>query len=90
MTLVSGAAGAVGQVVSQVAVREGLYVCITRNTFEDSSAKLTLFSQVIGSVGDDKKLGFIINKLGSHAGFNYKKEHLTEVVKRFAPNGLDI
>jgi NADPH-dependent curcumin reductase CurA len=46
--------------------------------------------QVIGSVGDDKKLDFIINELGFTSGFNYKKENMTEAVKRLAPDGLDI
>lgn len=68
--LVSAAAGAVGQMVGQIAVRLGLHV--------------------IGSVGDDKKLDFIINELGFSSGFNYKKENMTEAVKRLAPDGLDI
>ncbi|KIW15923.1 hypothetical protein PV08_05973 [Exophiala spinifera] len=68
--LVSAAAGAVGQVVGQIAVRMGLHV--------------------IGSVGDDKKLDFIINQLGFTSGFNYKKENMADAVKRLAPDGLDI
>jgi NADPH-dependent curcumin reductase CurA len=68
--LVSAAAGAVGQIVGQVAVREGLHV--------------------IGSVGDDKKLDFIINELGFTSGFNYKKESMADAIKRLAPDGLDI
>jgi len=68
--LVSAAAGAVGQMVGQIAVREGLHV--------------------IGSVGDDKKLDFITKELGFTSGFNYKKENMSEAVKRLAPNGLDI
>ena len=70
MILVSGAAGAVGQTVGQIAVREGLHV--------------------IGSVGDDKKIEFITKELGFHAGFNYKKENLSEAISRLAPDGLDI
>ncbi|KIW35377.1 uncharacterized protein PV07_02075 [Cladophialophora immunda] len=68
--LISAAAGAVGQMVGQIAVREGLHV--------------------IGSVGDDRKLDFILNDLKFHAGFNYKKESMAEAVKRLAPQGLDI
>lgn len=68
--LISAAAGAVGQMVGQIAVREGLHV--------------------IGSVGDDKKLDFITNTLGFHAGFNYKKEDLKSAVARLAPQGIDI
>ncbi|KIW90451.1 uncharacterized protein Z519_09097 [Cladophialophora bantiana CBS 173.52] len=68
--LISAAAGAVGQMVGQIAVREGLHV--------------------IGSVGDDRKLDFILNDLHFTSGFNYKKESMAEAVKRLAPGGLDI
>lgn len=67
---VSGAAGAVGQVVGQIAVREGL--------------------NVIGSVGDDKKLDYITKELGFTSGFNYKKESPADALKRLAPDGIDI
>lgn len=67
---VSGAAGAVGQVVGQIAAREGL--------------------KVIGSVGDDKKLDFLIKELGFTDGFNYKKEKPRDALKRLAPDGIDI
>lgn len=67
---VSGAAGAVGQVVGQIAVREGL--------------------NVIGSVGDDRKLDFITKDLGFTSGFNYKKEPPADALKRLAPDGIDI
>lgn len=45
---------------------------------------------MIGSVGSDEKLDFIINKLGFTSGFNYKKENISDAVKRLAPNGIDI
>ncbi|EXJ89670.1 hypothetical protein A1O3_02737 [Capronia epimyces CBS 606.96] len=45
---------------------------------------------VIGSVGDDRKLDFIINELGFTSGFNYKKENISDAVKRLAPDGIDI
>lgn len=67
---VSGAAGAVGQVVGQIAAREGL--------------------NVIGSVGDDKKLEFLTKELGFTSGFNYKKEKPEDALKRLAPDGIDI
>ncbi|KAH0841052.1 hypothetical protein AYO21_06546 [Fonsecaea monophora] len=68
--LVSAAAGAVGQMVGQIAVREGLHV--------------------IGSVGDDRKLSYILNDLHFTSGFNYKKESIADAVKRLAPDGIDI
>ncbi|KAK6955257.1 hypothetical protein Daesc_002888 [Daldinia eschscholtzii] len=67
---ISSAAGAVGQVVAQVAKNEGL--------------------KVIGSVGSDEKLDYIINELGFDGGFNYKKESPFDALKRLAPNGIDI
>ena len=67
---ISSAAGAVGQVVGQIAKREGL--------------------KVIGSVGSDDKLDFIVNELGFDGGFNYKKERTKDALARLAPEGLDI
>ncbi|KUL86764.1 hypothetical protein ZTR_04819 [Talaromyces verruculosus] len=68
---ISSAAGAVGQIVGQIAKREGL--------------------RVIGSVGDDAKLDFIVNELGFDGGFNYKKEpSVLEALQRLAPDGVDI
>ena len=46
--------------------------------------------KVIGSVGDDKKLDFIIKDLGFDGGFNYKKEKPADALARLAPEGLDI
>jgi len=67
---ISSAAGAVGQLVGQIAKREGL--------------------TVIGSVGSDEKLDFIIKELGFDAGFNYKNETPGDALPRLAPNGIDI
>ncbi|KAM5453439.1 hypothetical protein MaudCBS49596_002641 [Microsporum audouinii] len=68
--LISSAAGAVGQVVGQIAKHEGL--------------------TVIGSVGSDEKLEYIIKDLGFDSGFNYKKEKPADALKRLAPKGIDI
>jgi NADPH-dependent curcumin reductase CurA len=67
---ISSAAGAVGQVVGQIAKREGL--------------------KVIGSVGSDDKLKFVLKELGFDGGFNYKKEKPRDALKRLAPEGIDI
>ncbi|KAH7397795.1 hypothetical protein BKA64DRAFT_47851 [Cadophora sp. MPI-SDFR-AT-0126] len=71
---ISAASGAVGQIVGQLAKREGL--------------------KVIGSVGSQKKLDFIKEKLGFDAGFNYKTENAEEALKRIlgelGKEGLDI
>lgn len=67
---ISAASGAVGQIVGQIAKREGL--------------------RVIGSVGSDEKLDFIIKELNFDGGFNYKKEKPGDALARLAPNGLDI
>ena len=46
--------------------------------------------KVIGSVGNDEKLDFILNELKFDAGFNYKKEKPSEALRRLAPEGVDI
>ncbi|KAJ5226325.1 hypothetical protein N7468_007550 [Penicillium chermesinum] len=46
--------------------------------------------RVIGSVGSDEKLDFILKDLGFDAGFNYKKEKPADALKRLAPEGIDI
>lgn len=46
--------------------------------------------KVIGSVGDDKKLDYILKELNFDAGFNYKKEKPGDALARLAPNGIDI
>ncbi|KNG84090.1 oxidoreductase, zinc-binding dehydrogenase family [Aspergillus nomiae NRRL 13137] len=46
--------------------------------------------KVIGSVGSDEKLDFILNVLGFDGGFNYKKETPASALARLAPQGLDI
>lgn len=43
-----------------------------------------------GSVGDDKKLDFILNTLKFDGGFNYKKEKPADALQRLCPDGLDI
>jgi NADPH-dependent curcumin reductase CurA len=45
---------------------------------------------VIGSVGSDAKLEFILKELNFDAGFNYKKEKPVQALQRLAPNGIDI
>lgn len=67
---ISSAAGAVGQIVGQLAKNEGL--------------------TVIGSVGSDQKLDFIIKELGFDGGFNYRSEKAPDALARLAPKGLDI
>lgn len=46
--------------------------------------------KVIGSVGSDEKLNYIVKDLGFDAGFNYKKEKPAAALARLAPNGIDI
>jgi len=67
---ISAASGAVGQLVGQLAKREGL--------------------KVIGSVGSDEKLEYILKELEFDGGFNYKKEKASEALPRLAPQGVDI
>ncbi|KAI5920851.1 hypothetical protein F4810DRAFT_392557 [Camillea tinctor] len=67
---ISSAAGAVGQVVAQIAKHEGL--------------------RVVGSVGSDEKLDFLLKDLGFDGGFNYKKESAFDALPRLCPDGIDI
>ncbi|KAK4205896.1 hypothetical protein QBC37DRAFT_301884 [Rhypophila decipiens] len=46
--------------------------------------------RVIGSVGSDDKLDFILNELKFDAGFNYKTEKPLAALERLAPEGIDI
>ncbi|OJD18225.1 hypothetical protein AJ78_01725 [Emergomyces pasteurianus Ep9510] len=46
--------------------------------------------KVIGSVGSDAKLDYILKELGFDAGFNYKKEKPSDALARLAPDGIDI
>jgi NADPH-dependent curcumin reductase CurA len=46
--------------------------------------------KVIGSVGSDEKLDFILKELGFDSGFNYKKEAAKDALPRLAPDGIDI
>jgi len=67
---ISAAAGAVGQLVGQLAKHQGL--------------------RVIGSVGSDDKVDYLVNELKFDAAFNYKKGDVLENLKRLAPEGIDI
>ena len=46
--------------------------------------------KVIGSVGSDEKLNYILKDLGFDGGFNYKTEKPGDALKRLAPDGIDI
>ncbi|KAG0310466.1 hypothetical protein BGZ99_000365 [Dissophora globulifera] len=67
---ISAAAGAVGQLVGQMAKKLGL--------------------RVIGSVGSDDKLDFLLKELKFDAAFNYKKGSILDNLKAAAPQGIDI
>ncbi|TVY88301.1 NADP-dependent oxidoreductase [Lachnellula willkommii] len=46
--------------------------------------------KVVGSVGTDEKLDYIVKDLNFDGGFNYKKEKPADALKRLAPKGVDI
>ena len=46
--------------------------------------------KVIGSVGDNAKLEYIIKELGFDSGFNYKEEEPMKALARLAPTGIDV
>lgn len=45
---------------------------------------------MIGSVGLDAKLDYILKELGFDGSFNYKKEKPCDALTRLAPEGIDI
>jgi NADPH-dependent curcumin reductase CurA len=46
--------------------------------------------RVVGSVGDDAKVEYILKECGFDAAFNYKKHDTGEKLKELCPNGIDI
>ncbi|OBT61006.1 hypothetical protein VE03_09727 [Pseudogymnoascus sp. 23342-1-I1] len=46
--------------------------------------------KVVGSVGSDEKLDYILGELNFDGGFNYKKEKPSDALARLAPQGVDI
>ncbi|KAF9166423.1 hypothetical protein DFQ26_007909 [Actinomortierella ambigua] len=67
---ISAAAGAVGQLVGQMAKRLGL--------------------RVVGSVGSDEKVEFLLKDLHFDAAFNYKRGNILENLRKAVPEGIDI
>ncbi|KAF9115729.1 hypothetical protein BGX27_006676 [Mortierella sp. AM989] len=45
---------------------------------------------VIGSVGSDEKVEFLLKEVGFDFAFNYKKQTAHDALKSLAPNGIDI
>ncbi|QBP42814.1 NADP-dependent oxidoreductase [Paenisporosarcina antarctica] len=68
--VVSGAAGAVGSIVGQIAKIKG--------------------TRVVGIVGSDEKVKFLIDELGFDAAINYKTQNVAEALREACPNGIDV
>lgn len=69
--VVSAAAGAVGQVVGQIAKLKGC--------------------RVVGTVGSQTKLDYIVGELGFDVGINYKStDSITRSLREACPNGIDV
>jgi hypothetical protein len=47
-------------------------------------------ARVIGSVGSDDKLDFVLRHCGYHAGFNYKRQDIDAALRELCPNGIDV
>jgi NADPH-dependent curcumin reductase CurA len=71
VAFVSGAAGAVGSVVGQVARALGA-------------------SRVVGSAGTDEKVRHLVDDLGFDAAFNYKDGRVSDLLRKAAPDGIDV
>lgn len=46
--------------------------------------------RVVGIAGSDEKCSWLTGELGFDAAINYKKENITEALKRDCPNGIDV
>jgi NADPH-dependent curcumin reductase CurA len=46
--------------------------------------------RVVGSVGDDAKVDYLLKECGFDAAFNYKKHDTGEKLKELCPDGIDI
>lgn len=69
VVVVSGAAGAVGTIVGQIAKIKGC--------------------KVIGIAGSADKCEWITKDLGFDHAINYKTEDVRELLKKYAPDGVD-
>lgn len=69
VVVVSGAAGAVGTIVGQIAKIKGC--------------------KVIGIAGSDDKCAWLTKELGFDHAINYKTEAVGELLKKYAPDGVD-
>lgn len=69
IVVVSGAAGAVGSIVGQIAKIKGC--------------------KVIGIAGSDDKCAWLTKEMGFDHAINYKTEAVAEVLKKYAPDGID-
>lgn len=69
VVVVSGAAGAVGTIVGQIAKIKGC--------------------KVIGIAGSDDKCAWLTEELGFDHAINYKTEAVGELLKKYAPKGVD-
>lgn len=69
IVVVSGAAGAVGTIVGQIAKIKGC--------------------KVIGIAGSDDKCKWLTKEMGFDHAINYKTDNVSEVLKKYAPDGVD-
>lgn len=69
VVVVSGAAGAVGSIVGQLAKIKGC--------------------KVIGIAGSDDKCAWLTEEMGFDHAINYKTEAVADVLKKYAPDGVD-
>lgn len=90
VVVVSGAAGAVGSLVGQIAKIKGPRI----NVIYYYTVKIKLFHfftgcYVIGYAGTDDKVKWLVEELGFDKAYNYKTADWTQSLKEAAPNGVD-
>jgi len=88
--VVSGAAGAVGSLVGQIAKLKGI-ISIVVNHWCSAYLEHDIFitgCYVIGFAGADDKVKWL-ESLGFDKAYNYKKIDLDKTLKEAAPQGVD-